>query len=223
MVARCSLGLNWVRTYVGHKSARKIPWVGSGPLMAHNIAQRKCIVEMLRIDVVASARFKGKYSRRSEFLPARVTRQGFLDVDAALVALHAAIREERQQAALHTSSPAPPAPPQPQAPQRSLADGPQQQTPGDPAFAEVDEIMEGSPAHAGGLRLGDQVCAFAGVTTGPAVLQRVAQALAASEGKVLQVDILRAQQAMTVSLTPQKWEGRGLLGCHFKLLRMGDV
>ncbi|GFH33289.1 26S proteasome non-ATPase regulatory subunit 9, partial [Haematococcus lacustris] len=54
-----------------------------------------------------------------------------------------------------------------------------------------------------GLRLGDQVCAFAGVTTGPAVLQRVAQALAASEGKVLQVDILRAQQAMTVSLTPQ--------------------
>ncbi|KAL6760210.1 hypothetical protein V8C86DRAFT_2559002 [Haematococcus lacustris] len=50
-----------------------------------------------------------------------------------------------------------------------------------------------------------------------------AQALAASEGKVLQVDILRAQQAMTVSLTPQKWEGRGLLGCHFKLLRMGDV
>ncbi|KAL6760217.1 hypothetical protein V8C86DRAFT_3193343 [Haematococcus lacustris] len=215
MVARCSLGLNWVRTYVGHKSARKIPWVGSGPLMAHNIAQRKCIVEMLRIDVVASARFKGKYSRRSEFLPARV--------DAALVALHAAIREERQQAAFHTSSPAPPAPPQPQSPQRSLADGPQQQTSGAPAFAEVDEITEGSPAHAGGLRLGDRVCAYAGVTTGPAVLQRVAQALAALEGKVLQVDILRAQQAMTVSLTPQKWEGRGLLGCHFKLLGMGDV
>ncbi|KAJ9522063.1 hypothetical protein QJQ45_005113 [Haematococcus lacustris] len=130
-------------------------------------------------------------------------------VDVALVALHAAIREERQQAALHTSSPAPPAPPQPQSPQRSLADGPQQQPPGAPAFAEVDEITEGSPAHAGGLRLGDRVCAFAGVTTGPAVLQRVAQALAAAEGKVLQVDILRAKQAMTVSLTPRNLCKRG--------------
>ncbi|KAL6760215.1 hypothetical protein V8C86DRAFT_3090372 [Haematococcus lacustris] len=142
------------------------------------------------------------------------------EVDAALVALHAAIREERQQAALHTSSPAPPAPPQPQSPQRSLADGPQQQPPGAPAFAEVDEITEGSPAHAGGLRLGDRVCAFAGVTTGPAVLQRVAQALAAFEGKVLQVDILRAQQAMPVKpdtaereqhlATAERAEGQGV-------------
>ncbi|KAJ9515552.1 hypothetical protein QJQ45_021634 [Haematococcus lacustris] len=34
MVARCSLGLNGVPPYVGRRSKRKIPWVGSGPLMA---------------------------------------------------------------------------------------------------------------------------------------------------------------------------------------------
>ncbi|GFH32272.1 hypothetical protein HaLaN_31467 [Haematococcus lacustris] len=34
MVAHCSLGLNGVAPYVGRRSKRKIPWVGSGPLMA---------------------------------------------------------------------------------------------------------------------------------------------------------------------------------------------
>jgi 26S proteasome non-ATPase regulatory subunit 9 len=49
-------------------------------------------------------------------------------------------------------------------------------------------------------------------------LQRVAQELAAHEGQPVQTVFLRAGQQVELTLTPQRWSGRGLLGCHLRPL-----
>lgn len=90
-----------------------------------------------------------------------------------------------------------------------------------PAFAVIDEVMEGSPAHAAGLQVGDQVVAFGGVTSGvggsvASILPRVAALLAENEGTVLSVRVLRRGEIAELVITPQRWDGRGLLGCHMR-------
>ncbi|PNW84257.1 hypothetical protein CHLRE_04g226950v5 [Chlamydomonas reinhardtii] len=51
-----------------------------------------------------------------------------------------------------------------------------------------------------------------------ALLQRVAGVLGASEGQAVAATVLRQGAPVVVSLTPQRWSGRGLLGCHLKPL-----
>lgn len=86
-------------------------------------------------------------------------------------------------------------------------------------YAVVDEVAEGSPAAAAGIQLGDQLCRFgAAVAGGGDELQRVAQELAAHEGQPVQTVFLRAGQQVELTLTPQRWSGRGLLGCHLRPL-----
>jgi len=88
------------------------------------------------------------------------------------------------------------------------------------AFAEIDEVAESSPAAAAGLQIGDLMIRFAHVTSEtPNVLGAVAGALAAGEGKELEAVVLRNGQEVKLRLIPQKWEGRGLLGCHLQPLR----
>jgi 26S proteasome non-ATPase regulatory subunit 9 len=88
------------------------------------------------------------------------------------------------------------------------------------AFAEVDEVADNSPAAAAGLQIGDLMIRFAHVTSQtPNFLGAVAGALAAGEGKELEAVVLRNGKEVKLRTIPQKWDGRGLLGCHLKPLR----
>ncbi|XP_033947268.1 26S proteasome non-ATPase regulatory subunit 9 [Pseudochaenichthys georgianus] len=82
-------------------------------------------------------------------------------------------------------------------------------------FARVDAVTQGSPACKAGLRVGDEVTEFGSVNTGNFQnLQNIASVVQHSEGKPLRVAVIRDGQRAQVSLTPQRWTGRGLLGCN---------
>lgn len=84
-----------------------------------------------------------------------------------------------------------------------------------PPFARVDAVTEGSPACGAGLRVGDELIEFGSVNTGNFQnLQNIASVVQHSEGKPLRVSVIRAGQKVQMSLTPQRWSGRGLLGCN---------
>jgi len=86
-------------------------------------------------------------------------------------------------------------------------------------FAIIDEVTDGSPAHEAGLVVGDQVIFFAGVdarTGSGDPLPRVAAALAANENRPVSALVLRRGAKTEVSVTPKRWAGRGLLGCHMR-------
>ncbi|XP_037536305.1 26S proteasome non-ATPase regulatory subunit 9 isoform X1 [Nematolebias whitei] len=84
-----------------------------------------------------------------------------------------------------------------------------------PPFARVDAVTEGSPASGAGLRVGDEVIEFGSVNTGNFQnLQNIASVVQHSEGKPLRVGVIRAGQKVQMNLTPQRWSGRGLLGCN---------
>ncbi|KAM9361056.1 26S proteasome non-ATPase regulatory subunit 9 [Symphorus nematophorus] len=84
-----------------------------------------------------------------------------------------------------------------------------------PPFARVDAVTQGSPACGAGLRVGDEVIEFGSVNTGNfQSLQNIASVVQHSEGKPLRVTVIRDGQKAQMSLTPQRWSGRGLLGCN---------
>ncbi|KAE8732592.1 hypothetical protein F3Y22_tig00001825pilonHSYRG00150 [Hibiscus syriacus] len=57
-------------------------------------------------------------------------------------------------------------------------------------FAIVDEIADASPAAEDGLQLGDQIVKF----------------------------VMRQGALFNLSVSPRTWQGRGLLGCHFRIM-----
>ncbi|KAM9393328.1 26S proteasome non-ATPase regulatory subunit 9 [Pholidichthys leucotaenia] len=84
-----------------------------------------------------------------------------------------------------------------------------------PPFARVDAVTDGSPACGAGLRAGDEVIEFGSVNARNFQnLQNIASVVQHSEGKPLHVSVVRAGQKVQMSLTPQRWSGRGLLGCN---------
>lgn len=84
-----------------------------------------------------------------------------------------------------------------------------------PPFARVDAVTQGSPASGAGLRVGDELIEFGSVNTGNFQnLQNIASVVQHSEGKPLRVVVIRDGQRVPMSLTPQRWSGRGLLGCN---------
>jgi 26S proteasome non-ATPase regulatory subunit 9 len=75
-------------------------------------------------------------------------------------------------------------------------------------------------------RQGDQLCRFGDVSMGPQPgdeLTRVAAALQAHEGAAVEVVFLRHGAPVALSLTPRRWAGRGLLGCHLRPLGRGGA
>jgi 26S proteasome regulatory subunit N4 len=110
-------------------------------------------------------------------------------------------------------------------------------------FALVDDVSAGSPAAAAGLARGDRLLVFGavrgvpqgGLSAGPS-LADVAAAVRAAEGQPLALVVRRAAAAaadnddrdggsraaagssstvdVALSLTPARWAGQGLLGCH---------
>jgi 26S proteasome non-ATPase regulatory subunit 9 len=88
-----------------------------------------------------------------------------------------------------------------------------------PPFAVIDEVSLASPAEEAGLQLGDQLCRFGAVTwRSPGTLQAVAAELAENEGVAVEAVVLRSGAPVSLRLTPQRWAGRGLLGCHLRPL-----
>ncbi|CAH8358733.1 unnamed protein product [Eruca vesicaria subsp. sativa] len=85
-------------------------------------------------------------------------------------------------------------------------------------FAMVDEITESSPAAEDGLQLGDQVVKFGSVEGGDNLLQRLAAEAQTNQGQAVSVGVIRQGAKFNLSVTPRIWQGRGLLGCHFRLL-----
>lgn len=84
-------------------------------------------------------------------------------------------------------------------------------------FAKIDEISPNSPASSGGLLLGDEMVRFGHVTLQtPNYMTAVASALARAEDKEIEVEVLREGSKVVLKLKPQKWSGRGLLGCHLQ-------
>lgn len=105
------------------------------------------------------------------------------------------------------------------------------------AFAEIDEVKDGSPAAVAGMLVGDQLLALGNVTATaggfaalPGLLQvrvwRLYVTLCSSkvthkqavEGTPLRALVRRSgcgtSKTVDLQLTPQRWAGRGLLGFH---------
>nr|XP_006640292.1 PREDICTED: 26S proteasome non-ATPase regulatory subunit 9 [Lepisosteus oculatus] len=87
-------------------------------------------------------------------------------------------------------------------------------------FARVDAITPGSPASLAGLHVGDEIVEFGSVNSvNFQNLQNIAMVVQHSEGKPLSITVIRSGQTVHLGLTPQRWSGRGLLGCNIVPLR----
>ncbi|CAI0427526.1 unnamed protein product [Linum tenue] len=87
-------------------------------------------------------------------------------------------------------------------------------------FAVIDEIADASPTAEDGLQLGDQIFKFGNVQyqAGENLLQKLASEAQANQDKAVSVVVLRQGSPINLTLTPRPWEGRGLLGCSFRVL-----
>ncbi|XP_052200280.1 uncharacterized protein LOC127806802 [Diospyros lotus] len=85
-------------------------------------------------------------------------------------------------------------------------------------FALVDEINEASPAAEDGLQLGDQIVKFGNVEYGDVSLPKLASEAQTNQGQGVSVIVLRQGALINLTVTPRVWQGRGLLGCHFRIL-----
>ena len=86
----------------------------------------------------------------------------------------------------------------------------------------VDSVMEGSPAEVGGLKAGDIVVKYGSVDVATYMaedrtylLEDVNAVTKSSIGRPIRVEVVRGSESPILSLTPSKWSGAGILGCHF--------
>ena len=86
----------------------------------------------------------------------------------------------------------------------------------------VDEVMEGSPAAAGGLKPGDVIIKYGSVDVSTYMaedksylLEDVNSVTRSSVGRSIRVEALRGTEMPILSVVPAKWSGPGVLGCHF--------
>ncbi|XP_062399613.1 26S proteasome non-ATPase regulatory subunit 9 isoform X1 [Sardina pilchardus] len=123
-----------------------------------------------------------------------------LEIEAALHQLHAHERAKREQ--------------------DQQEEAMEQERTLPPAFARVDHVTQGSPASQAGLRVEDEIIEFGSVNPGNFQnLQNIASVVQHSEGKSLSVAVVRNGQRVQMNLVPQRWSGRGLLGCNIQPLR----
>ncbi|XP_069071021.1 26S proteasome non-ATPase regulatory subunit 9 isoform X2 [Pleurodeles waltl] len=82
-------------------------------------------------------------------------------------------------------------------------------------FAKVDAVTPGSPANIAGLQIGDEIVEFGSVNEHNfQTLQNIATVVQHCEGKPLSLTVLREGKKVHLGLTPQRWSGKGLLGCN---------
>jgi len=81
------------------------------------------------------------------------------------------------------------------------------------AFLRVDSVAEGSPSSQAGLKVGDLILKFGSISgENFNSLQDIASVVQHSKGTPVSVTVERQQRTQTLSLTPNTWGGRGLLG-----------
>mmetsp|Transcript_61772 Transcript_61772/g.108193 ORF Transcript_61772/g.108193 Transcript_61772/m.108193 type:complete len:218 (-) Transcript_61772:84-737(-) len=90
-----------------------------------------------------------------------------------------------------------------------------------PPFAWIDEVTAGSPAQEAGLAIGDHICRFGSVSrdaTGDlnSCFAAIRELVPRSVGSPIEVLVLRGRPPVkaVLTLTPRRWAGQGLLGCH---------
>lgn len=84
-------------------------------------------------------------------------------------------------------------------------------------FALVKLVVSESPSAKAGLASGDRIIVFDKTinVTNHDRLTAIAQRVNERKNVAVEVEILRNEERMVVSLTPSdNWEGKGLLGCH---------
>jgi len=137
------------------------------------------------------------------------------EVEQGLYAYHQSVKTSGGSSS-HMPMPAQPRPPPtiPAAPVAAAAKAP---------FALIDDVSPASPALAAGLKVGHRVLSI-GTIDADIIRDRGMSALgevvAAHEGRQLEVQVLPEGEArpLTLQLTPARWSGRGLLGCHLQPL-----
>ncbi|XP_036304821.1 26S proteasome non-ATPase regulatory subunit 9 [Pipistrellus kuhlii] len=83
------------------------------------------------------------------------------------------------------------------------------------AFAKVNSISPGSPASIAGLQVDDEIVEFGSVNTQNfQSLQNIGTVVQHSEGKPLNVTVIRRGETHRLRLVPTRWAGKGLLGCN---------
>jgi 26S proteasome regulatory subunit N4 len=83
-------------------------------------------------------------------------------------------------------------------------------------FLRVDVVSSQSPGEIAGLRLGDLVCRIGTIRKDNfRTMQDVASLVNNSENRSITLLVQRANtnEQQTLTLTPKKWSGNGLLGC----------
>ncbi|XP_012878553.1 PREDICTED: 26S proteasome non-ATPase regulatory subunit 9 [Dipodomys ordii] len=83
------------------------------------------------------------------------------------------------------------------------------------AFAKVNSVSPGSPASTAGLQVDDEIVEFGSVNPQNfQSLHNISSVVQHSEGKPLNVTVIRRGEKHQLRLVPSRWTGRGLLGCN---------
>jgi len=83
-------------------------------------------------------------------------------------------------------------------------------------FALVNTVAASSPAFEAGLQQHDKIVKFGTCYAhNNSKLARLAEVVQSSEGREIDVIVLREEERVSIRLTPRNgWGGRGMLGCH---------
>mmetsp|Transcript_2521 Transcript_2521/g.4164 ORF Transcript_2521/g.4164 Transcript_2521/m.4164 type:complete len:225 (+) Transcript_2521:232-906(+) len=137
------------------------------------------------------------------------------DIEAKLVELHRAIQHEPQEEKTEVSSPKKFIAKSPKALKTSTKKG-DDCVP----LAVVNQVMKGSPAELAGLEEGDRILEFgqikqlANMGVKQATLGDISAVVGSNINQTVPVVVLRDGSSVSLSLVPQQWAGRGVLGCH---------
>lgn len=89
-------------------------------------------------------------------------------------------------------------------------------------FAKVDSVENSSPSFTADLRPGDLIVKFGSLTSQNFIgLSAIANVVTYSVQKPIHVIVKRENEIANLSLTPQTWAGKGLLGC--RLVPVNDI
>jgi 26S proteasome regulatory subunit N4 len=97
---------------------------------------------------------------------------------------------------------------------------PEPEEPLPPPFARINSVEPNSPAYVAGLRAGDELCEFGSVSSkSGGTLQDVARLVPSVENREVRLVVGRptaegSRSRQVLRLRPQRWTGRGLIGCH---------
>ncbi|XP_076438383.1 26S proteasome non-ATPase regulatory subunit 9-like [Babylonia areolata] len=87
-------------------------------------------------------------------------------------------------------------------------------------FARIDRVDVGSPSADAGVEVGDEVVEFGSVSSANfASLHQIGEIVQHSIGRPVRVKAIRNGQAVTLSITPGPWQGRGNLGCNIVVIK----